>query len=408
MNAPVELKIEDVVYPGRGLARMDGYVVFIPGVLPGETVRARITRRRRTYAEAELIAVEIPSPRRVDPACPLAGLCPGCSYQHAEYGEELRIKEAQFINLLRRIGRVAEPPSVPPVPSPVSLGYRNRLTLHAARVATSSLDMDGGIRLGYVGFDNRSVIDVPACPLAMEEINLLLKRTRADRRLMGGLGEGDTVSFRCTKTDGALFWINRASPERALLSETTCLGPVSVPCRAFFQVNIPIADALIRRVRDLFSALRPAAAVDLYCGAGIFALAAGKAGVPAVLGIDQNRGAIRAARKNAGRHGLPGLRFEALAAADGLKFGLAPLSPAGTALIVDPPRAGLEKEVIAVIASHKPGTLIYISCAPDTLARDAARLADAGYRLENTQIFDMFPRTPYFESLTLFTLRPDE
>ncbi len=402
MSAIVTLKIEDVVYPGRGLARRDGCVIFIAGVLPGETVTAEITRQRKTYAEARLVHVETPSLRRIEPACPLAGTCPGCCYQHMEYGEELRLKQAQFENLLRRIGRVEKISPAPPVPSPASLGYRNRITLHAAGAGASSPDPEREIRLGYFGFDNRSVIDVPHCPLAIDEINRLLKHARDDRQWLAALSSGDTVSLRYTETEGAILWLNRASPEKESLIETTCLGPISVPYRSFFQVNIPIADALIRRVQDLLRAFSPAAMVDLYCGAGIFALAAGKAGVPAVLGIDRNRAAIRIARKNARRHGLPGVRFEAMAAAEGLQFGLAPLLPAETALIVDPPRAGLSEEVIAGIASHKPATVIYLSCAPDTLSRDAALLAAAGYRIEETQIFDMFPRTPYFESLTVF------
>ena len=164
MDDTVELKIADVVYPGRGLARMDGCVVFVSGVLPGETVSARITRRRKNFAEAELIRIEVPSPRRVEPACPLAGTCPGCCYQHADYAEELRLKEAQFVNLLQRIGRVEGPDRLPSVPSPAPLGYRNKITLHA------SPDPGGGRRLGYFAFDNRTVLDVPACPLAVAEI----------------------------------------------------------------------------------------------------------------------------------------------------------------------------------------------------------------------------------------------
>ncbi len=116
MNNTVELKISDVVYPGRGLARINGCVVFIPGVLPGETVSARITRRRKNFAEAEIIRIDTPSPQRIVPACPLSGTCPGCCYQHVDYAEELRLKQAQFKNLLQRIGRVEEPPCFPAAP----------------------------------------------------------------------------------------------------------------------------------------------------------------------------------------------------------------------------------------------------------------------------------------------------
>ena len=401
MYDTVELTISDVVYPGKGLARIDGCVVFIPGVLPGETVSARITRRRKNFAEAEIIRIETPSPHRIEAACPLSGTCPGCCYQHVEYAEELRLKQAQFENLLQRLGRVEEPPCLPAVPSPASFGYRNRITLHAPRSSESRPDQDRPLPLGYFAKDNRSVLDVPACPLAAGEINRLLERIRADRKFTAGLAGGETLFLRCTPADGALHWLQGAAPGRTLLTETTCLGPVLVPYDAFFQVNIPVADALIRRLTDILSETRPSSVIDLYCGAGIFALAAGKAGVPAVLGIDNKRSAIHAARQNARKHDLPDLRFESMPAPDGLEFGLTPLTPEETALIADPPRAGLSKDVLALIASHKPATLIYISCAADTLARDVARLSDAGYGMESTQIFDMFPRTPYFESITV-------
>ncbi len=398
MDDTVKLEIADVVYPGRGLARMEGCVVFLPGVLPGETVSARITRRRKSFAEAELIRIEDSSPHRIEPACPLAGTCPGCCYQHADYAEELRLKGEQFVNLLQRIGRIEEPPCLPTVPSPAPLGYRNKITLHA------SPDPGGGIRLGYFALDNRTVLDVPACPLAAAEINDLLGRLRSDGEFMAGLKGGETLSLRYTPLDGALHWTGGTSPARTRLTETTCLGPLLVPSKSFFQVNLPIADALVRRLMEVLSEIRPSSVVDLYCGSGIFTLAAGKSGVSAVLGIDRNRPAIRAARANAREHDLPGVRFESMTAPAGIEYGLSPLKPAETALIADPPRAGLSRKIIARIVSHQPAALIYISCAPDTLARDAALLLEAGYRIESTQIFDMFPRTPYFESFTVFRL----
>ncbi len=395
-NGVVRLEIADLVYPGRGLARLNGRVVFIPGVLPGETVTARITREKKNFAEAELLAVESPSPKRIVPACPLAGLCPGCSYGHLDYREELRVKERQFRDLLRKLGKIPEPPWREPVPSPVPLGYRNKITLHAGTAPGPET------ALGYYGFDNETVIDIPACPLARPEINGLLARLREDTEFRTGLRPGEPILFRWTEADGAVGW---RKEEKIILTEITSLGQVRVPIGSFFQVNIPVADQLIRDLSGVISCLRPAAAVDLYCGSGLFSLAAGKASVPAVLGIDRDRAAVRAARENAKLHNLPGLQFETLSAGDGLKFGLAPLDPGETLLILDPPRAGLEKEIIELIARFRPASLAYVSCAPDTLARDAAGLARAGYRIEETGIYDMFPRTPRFETLTVFRLQ---
>ncbi len=246
------------------------------------------------------------------------------------------------------------------------------------------------------------MIDIPSCPLAVDDINHQLQKLRGDRKFISGLNDGQNLSLRYTRTDGTVFWAEGTHPENTRLTEETCLGSVQVSYKSFFQVNLQIADALIERVMEVISEIQPAAVIDLYCGVGLFALAAGKAGVPAVLGIDRNKSAIRAARRNAKNLDLPGLRFEMMTARDGLKFGLKPLESGETTLIVDPPRAGLPKEIISLIVEYKPAAVIYISCAPDTLARDAARLSPAGYRIKDTRIFDMFPRTPYFESVTVF------
>ncbi len=395
VNSTVQLEITDLVYPGHGLARLDGLVVFVRGGLPGERVRARISGLRKNHAEAELEDVEKASPHRIAPACPLAERCPGCSYQHLNYHQEIRCKEQQLRELLVRLGGVENPVLYPGIPSPSCLGYRNRITLHAGSSPGSDRP------LGYYGYDNREVFDVPACPLARREINQLLSGLRRDPEFRNSLRAGEAVLFRWTEVDGALWRRGKDPVGGSLLTEETVLGPVLVPPGSFFQVNIPLTNLLLQDLSDVISRLQPAAALDLYCGCGVFALAAGKAAVPAVLGIDRDREAVEAARKNARNHKLPGLQFEPLSAREGLKFGLAPLKPETTLLILDPPRSGLEKGIVDLIADSPPASLIYISCGPDTLARDVRRLAGAGYRIAQSRVYDMFPRTPHFESLTV-------
>jgi len=232
---------------------------------------------------------------------------------------------------------VEEPPCLPPVPSPLSLGYRNRITLHASSDFTISGEKSRRTSLGYFALDNRSIIDIPGCPLAVDSINHQLRQLRDDRKFISGLKEGQNLSLRYTKNDGTIFWVDRIAPRKTRLTEETCLGAILVPYKTFFQVNIPIADGLIGSVSEIISKIRPAAVIDLYCGIGLFALATGKAGVPAVLGIDKNKTAIKSARLNAKKHNLSGLRFEVMAARAGLEYGLAPLKPEETILIVDPP-----------------------------------------------------------------------
>lgn len=399
MNNHIQLKITDVVYPGKGLARHNGCVVFVRDVLPGEIVTARIIKKRKNYAEADIVSIDQPSPFRIIPICPLAGNCPGCSYQHILYQEELRIKNRQFINLLRQIGRIDSPSCLPPTSSPASLGYRNRITLHTS----GSEENRSKKSLGYFAFDNQTIIDIPACFLAVDDINNQLRQLRDNHRFIFELGNNINLTFRNTKIDGTIFWEKGTVPDKAQLTEKTILGPIKISYNTFFQVNIPIADALIKRVTEIITDEPPSSLIDLYCGVGIFAMAAGKAGIPKVLGIDNNKTAIKYARENAKCLDMTGLHFEAMNASVGLEYGLSSFKPKRTTLLVDPPRAGIEKEIISLIAIHKPGMIIYISCAPDTLARDASRLSAAGYNIKKTQIFDMFPRTPYFESVTIFS-----
>jgi len=393
----IELAIHDVAYGGRGVGRHGNLAVFVPGTLPGETVRARVTGRHRRHADARLLEILNASPDRVTPGCPLAeaelspsSRCAGCCYRHAGYPAELRFKQKQLTDLLTRIGRVVEPDIVHPVASPLVSGYRNKITLHVARRAGATL-------LGYVSADNRTLVDVDRCPLAHAELNSALAALRADPP--PEVRHARSLTLRYTEPDGPIHWFDRPAGQ-ARLTEHTSLGAIDVPRNCFFQVNPGVMELLLqellRHVRDI----APECVVDLYCGVGVFALAAAMHGLSSVCGIDSNTRAIRAARRNAKTRGLD-VPFFADKAAKALGE-LAPHIDADrTVVIVDPPRKGLDPDVIAALGAVRPAHLLYVSCAPDTLARDIARLAAPGYRLVRTKLFDMFPRTAAFESVSL-------
>jgi len=403
---PVTLTIENVVYRGKGLAHKDGKVIFIHGVLPGEVVQAAIVHDHKRYADAHLIDVLEASPRRVRPTCPLsyapgksAGLpCPGCTYQHVDYAEELRIKQSQFTDLLAHMAGL-DPAAfcLPPVPSPAPSGYRNKITLHA--VAGRK-----GLTLGYVAEDNRTVIDIPRCPLAVPPLNDLLGKLRSDARFCDGLRTKMALTLRFTASDGALYWTSPPSRFRPRntsgnrLTETTSLGPLNVHRIGFFQINPPLAELITARVSELLRQVAPQTLVDLYCGVGVFALAAARVGVPHVLGIDSDEAAIRNACRNAAEH--PAVTCICRDAPKGIAQALDKIDPAGCTVIVDPPRRGLDAEIIGALTDRKPAHIVYISCAPDTLARDLRTLCAGGYTPASSQLFDMFPRTPYFETIT--------
>ena len=407
-NVAVELTILDVAFGGKGIGRLDGKVCFMPGVLPGERVRAALVKDHKDYFDAVPLAILDASPNRVEPACPLACRlfqisnlrfdmhCPGCAYQHTTYEEEIRLKQTQFRSLLARSAACDPNAVLDPIPSPQPLGYRNKMSLHAQRDGTE-------IRFGYFTEDNATVIDVPACPLAMPAINALLSELRAKPGFLGGLRDGMTVTFRWTERDGAVWWRGRAKERETWLLEASAIGPLSVPRNSFYQVNSAVANLLVRRVSELIDLQRPDAVVDLFCGIGIFASAAALHGVPSVTGVDEDDSGIAAARHNAKQRGLVHVEWIAAAAERAMDRLCERPSKGKTTLILDPPRAGLGQPLIRDIARLAPAHILYVSCAADTLSRDLAGLKEAGYTVRQSQLFDMFPRTAHFESLTELT-----
>jgi tRNA/tmRNA/rRNA uracil-C5-methylase (TrmA/RlmC/RlmD family) len=395
----VEVKIESVAYGGRGVARLDGRVVFVTGALPGETVAARITAVRKNFLDAHTVAIIEPSPARLPPSCPHAfacdnieSYCPGCCYQHANYKDEISFKQSQLRDLLKRLGKLEQPACTDPSPAPIETNYRNKLVFHC-------MPGNDGMRLGYFTEDNSSVIDIKTCPLGMKHLNSLLNEIRNDPAFMLSLKAHMAVTLRHTETDGAIFWKGQES-SGILLTETTPLGRLSVPREGFFQINPAVASMVINRVTDIIRKKNPGYVVDLYSGSGVFAIAAAVAGAEHVTGIETDFRSVAAARNNARALSLGNITFLAASVERALHAVMESAGAARTLVIADPPRRGLDKRVVQAICGFKPRDVIYVSCAPDTLARDAALFTQAGYTLENTGIFDMFPRTPYFESVT--------
>src|ERR1700704_1341015 len=247
----VELSIHDVAFGGKGVARDEGKAVFIPFTIDGERVTAKIVREKKQFAEGELVELLDPSPHRTAPECPYFGTCGGCSYQHISYGHQLELKARQVEQAMRRIGRLAEPPMRPIIPSPLPYGYRNRITVHA---------LDGVV--GFFRRESNRLIDIERCPIAMDKVNRALAQLRARH-----------------PRDG--HYTLRAGS-----------GP-----RVFSQTNDAVANAL----RDLIAQLVPPGQellIDAYCGAGFFAKALLDK-FERVIGIDWDKFAIAAAQENA-------------------------------------------------------------------------------------------------------------
>jgi len=393
----VALKIHDVAYRGSGIARKGGVVIFVPGTLPGEVAKVRIGNGAKRYLTGEVIEILQPSKDRIAPCCRLADgtRVPGCVYDHVAYGAEVALKDAQLRNFLRKLVPNPDGVFLPPFASPAPLHYRNKAVFHAQG------GEDGALRAGYLGDDNRTVVDIPACPLADEAINEAWASLRAEGRLKGG----DTVTFRHTRADGVVSWIGRPPEKMKWLTEESAAGPVLVPPDGFFQVNPAVAAALVADVRAwLAESMRETGAtrlLDLYCGVGVFGLAAAKDGVTDIVGIESGRNAIAAARRNARALGVTGAAFSCETVAEAAKKNFHCPDFSRTIAIVDPPRSGMEAAAAEALAAAGPAAVIHVSCDPATLSRDLAVFAAQGYAVRRARVFDMFPRTLHFESAVL-------
>src|SRR6266513_1852624 len=248
----VDLKIEDIAFGGKGVARENGKAIFIPFTIENETVSAEIVREKKKFAEAELVGVKESSPHRVTPECPYFGRCGGCTYQHINYEHQLAIKWRQVRDVLQRIGKLKDIPMRPIIPSPEPYGYRNRITVHA---------QDGVI--GFFRRDSHRLIDIERCPISRDEVNRALAELRAQQHVRDG------------------HYTLRAS---------------SRP-RVFSQTNDAVANAL-RDLVDNLVASDQQLLIDAYCGAGFFAKALLDK-FERVIGLDWDRFAIEAARQNA-------------------------------------------------------------------------------------------------------------
>ena len=342
----VELKIEDVAFGGKGIARDDGKAVFVPFTIDGERINANIVREKKQFAEGELVELLEPSSERTTPECPYFGRCGGCSYQHISYAHQLELKARQVGQAMRRIGRLAEPPMRLMVPSPLPYHYRNRITVH--------------VQDGVVGFYRRDVhqlMDIERCPIAMPEVNDALAQLRRGRARDG-------------------HYTLRAHS-----------GP-----RVFEQTNDAVADAIANHIAQIFTG-EEKLLIDAFCGAGFFAKRLASK-FERVIGIDWDRFAIAAAQKDVG----PQEGYISGDVTSELRWLLEKNNLASTALIVDPPATGLSAEMRRAILDHPARTMIYVSCNPPTLARDIAELQQR-FRVISVTPFDMFPQTAEIEAV---------
>jgi len=435
-GAEVELAIDDLGGEGEGVGRAHGFVVFVPGGVPGDRVRARVERVHRRFARAELLRVLEASPDRRQPSCPHQPACGGCPLMVLPEEVALRRKIRHLEETLRRIGRLALS-TREVVPSPRALRYRGRVRL--------AVGPPGVPELGYrPPGDPRGLVPVTDCLVAPAGAVPLASRFLAELARGGGVGPNDwpselevRASFAEDRfllvvhgprrpgrrlrgvAEGVLLDENRLAgvvlvaggrgrPEPAVLAgrgrlEEEIAG-VRVPLgpTSFLQVNPAAAESLYRLARErLHLDGEPRAPLlDLYCGAGLGGLLGTPPGT-AVTGVERSAEAVAAARGLAARAGREGCRFLA-APVEEVVTGLAAEGTRFPRVLLNPPRAGAGRDVLEAMAALQPRRIVLVSCHPATLARDAAILAGLGYAPRDLAAVDMFPQTAHLEAVLRF------
>lgn len=379
----LELRIESLTNLGVGVARVDGWVVFVPFSLPGEKVRARVFRNHKNYSDTDLVEVLEPSPHRVEPACPLFATCGGCQYQHLAYDEQLKWKQRQVEELLQRMARI-EHAVESVVPSPVQFGYRSKITPHFHRPKEGGVGPIGFLRAGT----RNALVDVPECPIAMPALNERLASIREEVRQ-----NSDTYRR------GATLLLRAANDEVLTSPDQTAVELVNgirfeFQAGDFFQNNPFILPAFVDHAVQEACASGARFLVDAYCGSGLFALCAASR-FESVLGVEISESAVKKAAHNAAINGITNARF--LAADAGAIFAQVGSDPDETVVLIDPPRAGCSPEFLEQLFAFGPKSVVYVSCNPATQMRDLVGFTEAGYELRKVQPFDLFPQTRHLE-----------
>jgi 23S rRNA (uracil1939-C5)-methyltransferase len=429
-----EADIVDLAHDGRGVARVEGKAVFIEGALPGERVRFRILKRRKHMDEAGLVDVLVASPHRVVPRCAHFGVCGGCSLQHLSAAAQLAAKERQMLENLQRIGNVQPVRVLPPLRGP-EWAYRRR-----ARLGVKYVHKKGRVLAGFREREKPYIADIKRCEVLLAPLATLpeelaaLTETLAIREKLPQVevaaGDGATaLVFRVLEAPGAedLEKISAFGLERGLqiylqtggldtvrpvrtdyapLNYTVDGGNVVIEFGAvdFIQVNRDINASMVDAAIRLLRPEAGDAVLDLFCGLGNFTLPLARR-ARRVLGVEGDASLVSKAVGNAARNGLGNAQFAVENLFEPASFG-AWANEHYDLVLLDPPRAGAA-ELLPRMEQWYPRRVVYISCHPGSLARDAGILvANHGFTLTDAGVMDMFPHTTHVESIAVFERRP--
>ena len=374
----VEVTIASLAHGGGGVGRHEDFVIFVPFTAPGDVIKVRITNSKKSYAEGEILELIKAGASRVEPPCPVFGICGGCQWQQVSYDEQLKQKQGIVEHALARIAKESGAEILPIIPSPQPFNYRNR-----AQFKTE------GPKIGFYKRQSHELVEFEKCYIVDEKINKELSVIKEELK--------NAAPHATSKIEVILT--SRGELVRSI--DHTQGGELG-----FSQVNTLQNLNLRKYVQKIIGRPSQIAAedtgsagqiLDLYCGQGNFSFPLNDNGWR-VYGIDSNKEAIIAARKRK--------KDRTFFSANDCTSEVRKLSIEGRHfeyILIDPPRIGAEEELIKLLPSFNATKIVYISCNPATFARDFARLKDnSSYKLKSIQPFDMFPQTFHVELVAYF------
>ncbi|MFZ7111337.1 MAG: 23S rRNA (uracil(1939)-C(5))-methyltransferase RlmD [Desulfatiglandales bacterium] len=449
----IELTVEDMAYGGHGVGRVDGLVVFVRGTVPGDRILARVTRKKKDYAEAGLMQILQASRDRIPAPCPYSGVCGGCQWQHVAYKRQLDFKREHVLGAVMRIGGLRDVHVHATMSSHHQLAYRNKMEfsfsdrrwLMPGEIEDAESDRGSALGLHVPGTFHK-VIDINACLLQHDTGNRILQEVKTLTRKSGipvyGLKshEGfwrfltlrhsrafdewmvnivtsaenrdaiETVAKALTGSFSSIKTIvNNISAGKACIAlgerEIPVTGPgviedrigpynFRISANSFFQTNTSGTEILYNKVIDFAELNGKETVLDLYSGTGTIPIFLSERAA-SVVGMEIVQSAVLDAEMNCRANAVHNCRF----ILGDIRENLRELDWKPDVLIIDPPRAGMHKDVLSRVMEMGTERIVYVSCNPTTLARDLAHMAE-GYKIVEIQPVDMFPQTYHVESVT--------
>ena len=443
-NEYIDVIFEDLTHDGAGVAKVEGYPLFVPNGLPGEKAKIKVIKVNKGYGFGRLMEITEASPYRVEPECPIYKECGGCQLQHMSYEGQLKAKEKQVSDVLQRIGKLENVKVHPVIGMENPWRYRNK-----AQVPIG--ENEGGLIGGFYQQRSHQIIDMKACIIQQEKNDEVVKKVKEICNINGvraydeqkhkgelrhimaryGLKSGEVMVVLVTRTNeltgkkkiieeivkripgvkSIVQNINSKKTNVIFGDETKVLwgeeviydsiGDIkfAISARSFYQVNPEQTKVLYDKALEYADLTGEENVIDAYCGIGTISLfLAQKA--RKVYGVEIVPEAIEDAKKNAELNGISNVEF-AVGEAETVIPEWYENGVVADVLVVDPPRKGCDDKLLQTIINMKPKKVVYVSCNPATLARDLRVLEDGGYQTVEVQPVDMFPQTMHVECCSL-------